>query len=57
MCVTIVCNSSFSFLCYVLIYLRTGYQKFVDPGISPEFEAAAIRFGITMAPPGVYMRY
>lgn len=33
-----------------------GYQKFVDPGISPEFEAAAIRFGITMAPPGVYMR-
>ncbi|KAL6106580.1 duox2 [Pungitius sinensis] len=33
-----------------------GYQKFVDPGISPEFLAAAIRFGITMAPPGVYMR-
>ncbi|XP_070687320.1 dual oxidase 1 [Pempheris klunzingeri] len=33
-----------------------GYQKFVDPGISPEFEAAAMRFGITMAPPGVYMR-
>uniref|UniRef100_A0A3Q1IJ15 NAD(P)H oxidase (H2O2-forming) n=1 Tax=Anabas testudineus TaxID=64144 RepID=A0A3Q1IJ15_ANATE len=33
-----------------------GYQKFVDPGISPEFQVAAIRFGITMAPPGVYMR-
>ncbi|TNN87094.1 Dual oxidase 2 [Liparis tanakae] len=33
-----------------------GYQKFVDPGVSPEFQAA-IRFGITMAPPGVYMRY
>ncbi|KAM9854893.1 dual oxidase 1 [Aulostomus maculatus] len=33
-----------------------GYQKFVDPSISPEFEAAAIRLGITMAPPGVYMR-
>uniref|UniRef100_A0A3B4Z817 NAD(P)H oxidase (H2O2-forming) n=1 Tax=Stegastes partitus TaxID=144197 RepID=A0A3B4Z817_9TELE len=33
-----------------------GYQKFVDPGTSPEFEVAAIRFGITMAPPGVYMR-
>uniref|UniRef100_A0A8D3BL71 NAD(P)H oxidase (H2O2-forming) n=1 Tax=Scophthalmus maximus TaxID=52904 RepID=A0A8D3BL71_SCOMX len=33
-----------------------GYQKFVDPGISPEFQAAAVRFGITMAPPGVYMR-
>ncbi|XP_028263680.1 dual oxidase 2 isoform X2 [Parambassis ranga] len=33
-----------------------GYQKFVDPGISPEFQAAAIRFGITLAPPGVYMR-
>ncbi|XP_075883262.1 dual oxidase 1 [Nelusetta ayraudi] len=33
-----------------------GYQKFVDPGVSPEFQAAAMRFGITMAPPGVYMR-
>ncbi|XP_047452502.1 dual oxidase 1 [Mugil cephalus] len=33
-----------------------GYQKFVDPGISPEFHAAAARFGITMAPSGVYMR-
>uniref|UniRef100_A0A3Q3BIC3 NAD(P)H oxidase (H2O2-forming) n=1 Tax=Kryptolebias marmoratus TaxID=37003 RepID=A0A3Q3BIC3_KRYMA len=33
-----------------------GYQKFVDPGISPEFQAAAVRFGVTMAPPGVYMR-
>ncbi|XP_041652010.1 dual oxidase 1 [Cheilinus undulatus] len=33
-----------------------GYNKFIDPGISAEFEAAAIRFGITMAPPGVYMR-
>ncbi|XP_042268972.1 dual oxidase 1 isoform X1 [Thunnus maccoyii] len=33
-----------------------GYQKFVDPGISPEFQAAAVRLGITMAPPGVYMR-
>nr|XP_057932001.1 dual oxidase 1 isoform X2 [Doryrhamphus excisus] len=33
-----------------------GYQKFVDPAISPEFQAAAMRLGITMAPPGVYMR-
>ncbi|CAL8356743.1 unnamed protein product [Lota lota] len=33
-----------------------GYQKFVDPGISPEFEVAAIRLGITAVPPGVYMR-
>ncbi|KAM9377184.1 dual oxidase 1 [Pholidichthys leucotaenia] len=33
-----------------------GYQKFVDPGISPEFQAAAIRFGVTMVPPGVFMR-
>ncbi|XP_049580579.1 dual oxidase 2 [Syngnathus scovelli] len=33
-----------------------GYQKFVDPAISPEFLAAAMRLGITMAPPGVYMR-
>ncbi|XP_064169953.1 dual oxidase 2 isoform X2 [Anguilla rostrata] len=33
-----------------------GYQKYVDPGISPEFQAAAMRFGSTMVPPGVYMR-
>uniref|UniRef100_A0A8C6TTP1 NAD(P)H oxidase (H2O2-forming) n=1 Tax=Neogobius melanostomus TaxID=47308 RepID=A0A8C6TTP1_9GOBI len=33
-----------------------GYQKFVDPGISPEFQVAAARFGVTMAPSGVYMR-
>ncbi|XP_029009702.1 dual oxidase 1 [Betta splendens] len=33
-----------------------GYQKFVDPEVSHEFLTAAIRFGITMAPPGVYMR-
>ncbi|KAM6960644.1 dual oxidase 2 [Aplochiton taeniatus] len=36
--------------------LYPGYQKFVDPGISPEFQFAAIRFGTTMVPPGVYMR-
>ncbi|KAJ8252397.1 hypothetical protein COCON_G00217090 [Conger conger] len=34
----------------------SGYQKYVDPGISPEFQAAAMRFGSTMVPPGVYMR-
>uniref|UniRef100_A0A8C9S0G5 NAD(P)H oxidase (H2O2-forming) n=1 Tax=Scleropages formosus TaxID=113540 RepID=A0A8C9S0G5_SCLFO len=33
-----------------------GYQKYVDPGISPEFQAAAMRFGYSMVPPGVYMR-
>ncbi|XP_016133248.1 dual oxidase 1-like [Sinocyclocheilus grahami] len=32
------------------------YQKYVDPGISAEFEAAAVRFGLTLAPPGVYKR-
>ncbi|XP_051976031.1 dual oxidase 1-like [Xyrauchen texanus] len=34
----------------------SGYQKYVDPGISAEFEAAAVRFGLTLAPPGVYKR-
>ncbi|KAI1904336.1 hypothetical protein AGOR_G00004610 [Albula goreensis] len=33
-----------------------GYQKYVDPGISPEFQSAAMRFGSTAVPPGVYMR-
>uniref|UniRef100_A0A3P8XH77 NAD(P)H oxidase (H2O2-forming) n=1 Tax=Esox lucius TaxID=8010 RepID=A0A3P8XH77_ESOLU len=33
-----------------------GYQKFVDPGISPEFHAAAVSIFSTMVPPGVYMR-
>lgn len=42
---------------YLLIFLFLGYQKFVDPGVSPEFQVTAIRFGMTMAPPGVYMRY
>ncbi|GCC37242.1 hypothetical protein chiPu_0015744 [Chiloscyllium punctatum] len=34
----------------------TGYKAFVDPGISPEFQAAAIRFSASLVPPGVYMR-
>ncbi|XP_043536211.1 dual oxidase 2 isoform X1 [Chiloscyllium plagiosum] len=34
----------------------TGYKTFVDPGISPEFQAAAIRFSASLVPPGVYMR-
>ncbi|XP_036432005.1 dual oxidase 2 [Colossoma macropomum] len=33
-----------------------GYQKYVDPGVSPEFQAAVSRFGLTLVPPGVYMR-
>ncbi|KAK0139023.1 Dual oxidase 2 [Merluccius polli] len=33
-----------------------SYQKFVDPGISPEFEVAAMRLGISAVPSGVYMR-
>nr|XP_014343689.1 PREDICTED: dual oxidase 1-like [Latimeria chalumnae] len=33
-----------------------GYKSHVDPGISPEFQAAAMRFGATLIPPGVYMR-
>uniref|UniRef100_A0A4W3IEX4 NAD(P)H oxidase (H2O2-forming) n=1 Tax=Callorhinchus milii TaxID=7868 RepID=A0A4W3IEX4_CALMI len=34
----------------------TGYKKHVDPGISPEFQSAAMRFISSMVPPGVYMR-
>ncbi|KAG7468027.1 hypothetical protein MATL_G00138370 [Megalops atlanticus] len=32
-----------------------GYKNYVDPGVSPEFQAAAMS-GATMVPPGVYMR-
>ncbi|XP_017569119.2 dual oxidase 2 [Pygocentrus nattereri] len=40
----------------VLVPPYPGYQKYVDPGVSPEFQAAAVRFGLTLVPPGVYMR-
>lgn len=33
-----------------------GYKKYIDPSISPEFQAAAIRIMNSMIPPGVYMR-
>ncbi|XP_076863360.1 dual oxidase 1 isoform X2 [Brachyhypopomus gauderio] len=33
-----------------------GYQQYLDPGISAEFHVAAVRFGLTLVPPGVYMR-
>ncbi|XP_067871236.1 dual oxidase 2-like [Heterodontus francisci] len=33
-----------------------GYKKQVDPGISPEFQTAAIRMINSLVPPGVYMR-
>nr|XP_031308994.1 dual oxidase 1 isoform X1 [Camelus dromedarius] len=34
----------------------TGYRRFLDPSISPEFPAASEQFFSTMVPPGVYMR-
>ncbi|XP_078735605.1 dual oxidase 1-like [Lampetra fluviatilis] len=34
----------------------TGYKMHVHPGISVEFEAAAMRYSQTMLPPGVYTR-
>ncbi|KAK3558395.1 hypothetical protein QTP86_017988, partial [Hemibagrus guttatus] len=33
-----------------------GYQKSVDPGISPEFQIVTTCFDLTLLPPGVYMR-
>ncbi|KAL4660683.1 dual oxidase 1-like [Arapaima gigas] len=32
-----------------------GYQKYVDPGISPELQAAAMQFGFSVVPSGIYM--
>ena len=34
-----------------------GYDPSVHPGITHEFQSAAMRFGHTMVPPGVYRRY
>ncbi|XP_072881154.1 dual oxidase 2-like [Hemitrygon akajei] len=33
-----------------------GYKKYIDPSISPEFQAAAIRIMNSLVPAGVYMR-
>ncbi|XP_067829735.1 dual oxidase 2-like [Heptranchias perlo] len=33
-----------------------GYKKYVDPGISPEFQSAAIKIINSMVPAGIYMR-
>ncbi len=35
----------------------TGYDPTVHPGIVHEFQTAAMRFGHTLVPPGVYRRY
>ncbi|XP_022093825.1 dual oxidase 2-like isoform X3 [Acanthaster planci] len=34
----------------------TGYKSYVHPGITHEFQSAAMRFGHTLVPPGVYRR-
>ncbi|KAM9496643.1 dual oxidase 1 [Clarias gariepinus] len=34
----------------------SGYQKSVDPGISPEFQIVTIALDLTVLPSGVYMR-
>uniref|UniRef100_A0A8C1U4J1 NAD(P)H oxidase (H2O2-forming) n=1 Tax=Cyprinus carpio TaxID=7962 RepID=A0A8C1U4J1_CYPCA len=41
----------------VIATFQVKQKKYVDPGISAEFEAAAVRFGLTLPPPGVYKRY
>ncbi|XP_055518481.1 dual oxidase 1 [Leucoraja erinacea] len=34
----------------------TDYKRFIDPGISPEFQVASLKSIATMVPPGVYKR-
>ncbi|KAK3098182.1 hypothetical protein FSP39_016935 [Pinctada imbricata] len=38
------------------IYLFNGYDAEVHPGIAQEFQTAAMRFGHTLVPPGVWLR-
>lgn len=33
-----------------------GYKSYILPGVSHEFQAAAMRWGHTLVPPGVYKR-
>ena len=38
------------------INILPGYKPALDPGISHAFQSAAIRWGQTLVPPGVYRR-
>lgn len=34
-----------------------GYKGYIHPGVTHEFQSAAMRFGHTLVPPGVYRRW
>ena len=50
--VAILCVSCNKTRCYVV----PGYKPALFPGISHAFQSAAIRWGQTLIPPGVYRR-
>lgn len=37
-------------------YKYEGYKGYIHPGVTHEFQSAAMRFGHTLVPPGVYRR-
>ena len=36
--------------------IYTGYKSYVHPGVTHEFQSAAMRWGHTLVPPGVLRR-
>lgn len=53
-----LCNSTYTFMKYCCLSMFcVGYKGYIHPGITHEFQSAAMRFGHTLVPPGVMRRF
>lgn len=53
-----LCNSTYTFIKYCCLSMFcVGYKGYIHPGITHEFQSAAMRFGHTLVPPGVMRRF